>query len=500
MSNSADNSAVKRYRLIPSTRFGMVLITFLGVLLFNGIGFANLNFTLVCMVNRTYLDAENASVSRCIQQNVSESDNNDVEGSFEWTKTNQGNLLAGYSWGTTIACPFTGYLVDRFGVKVVMFVGYLLPLVATALTPIAAHNSLAFLFACRILIGIGCSMAWPCILKTVSHWAAPNERAFLIAIMSTGFALARAIANPIDSLFCSGPGWEYAYYFWSGIYVIWCLLCLAFFADSPQKTRWISDKEREYLEASLPKVPSVKPKTPWLALFKSPVIWAISASQSAYMWFNFFASEFLPTYIKEAYGLDVGKNGLLSALPSIAQTISQIVVGYISDYLTFASPTLTVKVYNTIGLLMAVVFVALCTVLGCGQALIAMAFLMVAFGFTAVIIPGYSKSIVLVSGPHVGVVSSITASVAYVATIAMPYATGALTSAGTMDQWDHAFYLTGAVLAVGCVVFALFGSGERQKWAEIEETEASPQKAGIENPGYICDAAKVMQEDVTVKF
>ena len=46
----------------------------------------------------------------------------------------------------------------------------------------------------------------------------------------------------------------------------------------------------------------------------------------------------------------------------------------------------------------------------------------------------------------------------------MPYAIGAVTADGTVDEWHNAFYIGLAVSVFGCLEFLIFGSGEEQKW------------------------------------
>jgi len=51
--------------------------------------------------------------------------------------------------------------------------------------------------------------------------------------------------------------------------------------------------------------------------------------------------------------------------------------------------------------------------------------------------------------------------------IAVPLSVGALTyERSTREEWQKVFLLAAGVYAVGAVVFLIFGSGERQSWAE----------------------------------
>jgi len=61
----------------------------------------------------------------------------------------------------------------------------------------------------------------------------------------------------------------------------------------------------------------------------------------------------------------------------------------------------------------------------------------------------------------------LTSSIGNLASIAAPLAVGALTSHhSTRSEWQNVFFLTAAVYAVGAIIFVVFGSGNRQSWAD----------------------------------
>ena len=38
---------------------------------------------------------------------------------------------------------------------------------------------------------------------------------------------------------------------------------------------------------------------------------------------------------------------------------------------------------------------------------------------------------------------------------------------GTQQEWQYVFFICGAVYAIGCVVYLIFGSGQEQEWAKV---------------------------------
>jgi len=68
---------------------------------------------------------------------------------------------------------------------------------------------------------------------------------------------------------------------------------------------------------------------------------------------------------------------------------------------------------------------------------------------------------------HAGKIMGFTSAVANLGAIGGPLAVGGLTSEqSTRSEWQHVFFLAAAINAVGAIVFVIFGSGERQSWAD----------------------------------
>ena len=68
---------------------------------------------------------------------------------------------------------------------------------------------------------------------------------------------------------------------------------------------------------------------------------------------------------------------------------------------------------------------------------------------------------------HAGKITGLAHTVAVMSAIVAPLAVGALTyERSTREEWQKVFFLAAGVYAVAAVVFLIFGSGERQSWAE----------------------------------
>nr|CAD7580819.1 unnamed protein product [Timema californicum] len=50
--------------------------------------------------------------------------------------------------------------------------------------------------------------------------------------------------------------------------------------------------------------------------------------------------------------------------------------------------------------------------------------------------------------------------------VASPVLSGYIVQHQSAEEWNIVFYLAGAMFLVGALVFLVFGSGERQSWAD----------------------------------
>ena len=68
---------------------------------------------------------------------------------------------------------------------------------------------------------------------------------------------------------------------------------------------------------------------------------------------------------------------------------------------------------------------------------------------------------------HAGKIVGFTLTIGHLAAIAGPHAVSVFTShRSTRSEWRNVFFLAAAVYAVGAIIFVIFGSGNRQSWAD----------------------------------
>lgn len=77
-----------------------------------------------------------------------------IHDTFNWSKTDQGLLLSAYFYGYIFPNLLGGFLSEKFGGMKVIFTTMFLSAVITGLSPFAASDNFAYMFAARLLLGI----------------------------------------------------------------------------------------------------------------------------------------------------------------------------------------------------------------------------------------------------------------------------------------------------------------------------------------------------------
>src|ERR1700690_2559575 len=117
-----------------------------------------------------------------------------------------GVLLSAFFWSYAPLQPIAGWFAQRFDVRHVLAIGLTIWGTATMLTGLAA--AFATLLVLRILLGIGESVAYPCICKLLAQRAPEHERGRANGLIAAGQALGPAFGSLAGGLVMARVGWR----------------------------------------------------------------------------------------------------------------------------------------------------------------------------------------------------------------------------------------------------------------------------------------------------
>lgn len=79
---------------------------------------------------------------------------NSSDDHFNWSKKEEGLLLSAYFYGYIFPNLLGGFLAERFGGRIVIFIGLFTSALITGLSPFAANDNFMFMFASRLVLGV----------------------------------------------------------------------------------------------------------------------------------------------------------------------------------------------------------------------------------------------------------------------------------------------------------------------------------------------------------
>ena len=195
-------------------------------------------------------------------------------------------------------------------------------------------------YVMRFLLGVAEAGFFPGIILYMTYWFRAQDRARTVALFSTAGTLAGFFNSPISGklLQLDGTlglaGWQWLFLIEGIPAVIIGIVVLVVLPDKPQKARWLSDPEREWIRAELARDEAQAGPGQQHRLrdvFASGRVWLLCA---IYFLLNVGAYGFemwLPQIIRGFSGFSEFRIGLLNAIPYLAATICMVLVGRHSD-------------------------------------------------------------------------------------------------------------------------------------------------------------------------
>ncbi|RXG53238.1 putative inorganic phosphate cotransporter [Armadillidium vulgare] len=293
----------------------------------------NLSIAIVSMVQTVTKEMIHSDVKRepfCLRNiyNVSENYTKYVTDNFtdektentevppiQMTSTERGNILSAFYYAYGISGILGGRLAETFGTKKVGGVALLVDALVNFLIPFVSQSSYWLFFTLRECATL------PSL--SLGQWIPPDEltRAvgFVFHANNIGSSLTLMLCGYIISLL----GWEYVFYISGSIASLCLVIWIFFFFDTPEKHPRISPQEKSYINEALKerKFRKKPDSVPIRKMLKSLPIWAATFAHGGSMCgLNLLVTQ-LPIYMSSIIGVNIRKNGILSALPFISRLI-----------------------------------------------------------------------------------------------------------------------------------------------------------------------------------
>ncbi|XP_016408378.1 vesicular glutamate transporter 3 [Sinocyclocheilus rhinocerous] len=442
----------------------------------SGLGFCisfgircNLGVAIVEMVNNNTVYINGTAVMQPAQ--------------FNWDPETVGLIHGSFFWGYIVTQIPGGFISNKLAANRVFGAAIFLTSVLNMFIPSAARDHYGCVMFVRILQGLVEGVTYPACHGMWSKWAPPLERSRLATTSFCGSYAGAVIAMPLAGILVQYVGWPSVFYIYGVFGIIWYIFWLLLAYNSPAIHPTISEEERTYIETSIGEGANLmsateKFKTPWREFFTSMPVYAIIVANFCRSWTFYLLLISQPAYFEEVFGFPISKVGILSAVPHMVMTIIVPIGGQLADFLRsrkILSTTTVRKIMNCGGFGMEA---TLLLVVGFSHTrAVAITFLILAVGFSGFAISGFNVNHLDIAPRYASILMGISNGVGTLSGMVCPLIVGALTKHKTRLEWQHVFVIASMVHYTGVIFYAIFASGEKQDWADPENT--SDEKCGI---------------------
>jgi D-galactonate transporter len=255
-----------------------------------------------------------------------------IQRDLHLSPTTTGFILGAFFWTYAVMQMPSGYLVDRFGPRLMYTIAVGWWSIFTTTTALA--RTFSALFGFRLALGIGEAAAYPANAKVVSLWFPRRERVLAASIFDSGTRVGTALSLPIVTYLIATFGWRFSFVATGGLGIAWAIVWVVFYRD-PAKSR-ANQAELEYIREDGARDDSVETgaaAVKWSDLFRYRTIWGMMLGFFCLNFVIYFFITWFPTYLVDARGFSLPKLGTLGTIPALVAIPGGWLGGFTSDYL-----------------------------------------------------------------------------------------------------------------------------------------------------------------------
>jgi MFS transporter, ACS family, D-galactonate transporter len=262
--------------------------------------------------------------------------------SAEWhlDPVRMGVLLSAFFWSYSALQFVAGWLTDRFSVIWVLGIGLAIWSAATWATGLA--GSVAALMACRLLLGTGESVAFPCYSKVIATNFTIEQRGVPNSLSEAATKIGPALGTLLGGVLLARYGWRTLFLILGASGLLWLIPWLAW-APRPAAGK------AEVLGDS----PSI------LEIAARRDAWGTFLGNACYTYSYYFLLTWLPSYLVEVRHLSLAAMGIWGSIPYLAAAAAALLCGWLSDawIRRGGTPTRVRKTFVAGGFLLSTVMV-----------------------------------------------------------------------------------------------------------------------------------------------
>lgn len=271
---------------------------------------------------------------------------------FKLTDSDRGLLNAAFFWSYALLQIPAGWLVDRFGARRSLAVGYALWSVFSGLT--AFVGSFWQLFAVRLLLGFGEAVNTPAGMRWIRYHCGETERGLAVGVYMAAAKVGPALGVPLATWLVAEYGWRPMFAILGFGALLWVVPWLLVVRDDDRGAPPAESRATAPAAAAAPAVASAAPM-PFSKIARSPALWGVLTGTFCYQCFLYFCMTWMPAYFVERRNLSLNSMGLYTMFSFMGMAVVATVAGWATDRLIArgGDPVIVRRRFAIAGLLMA---------------------------------------------------------------------------------------------------------------------------------------------------
>jgi len=258
-----------------------------------------------------------------------------------------GIIFSAFGWAYVIFQLPGGWLLDKFGSKLIYSLSIFFWSLFTLMTGLAGFvtgaTAVVFIFAMRFLVGASEAPSFPANSRIVASWFPSSERGTAAAIFNSAQYGSTVFFAPL-------MGWLAHTFGWHSVFTVLGLLGIAFLplfrkiVKSPKAHPSVNEAELEYISAGGALVnlderkegqaKTAGPKLGYLKqLLTSRMMLGTYLAQYCLNAIGFFFITWFPIYLVQEKNMSIMKAGMVAAIPAICGFLGGLIGGFFSDFL-----------------------------------------------------------------------------------------------------------------------------------------------------------------------
>jgi sugar phosphate permease len=238
----------------------------------------------------------------------------------------QGFVGGVFFWGYLPSFLAGGWLALRFGARRVI----LGSLVTWGLFSMATGLASSFyqLVGLRFLLGFAEGPLWTSVALLLSQWFLKSERGRAFGLWNLSIPVGAVLSGPLSGLVLQYWSWHTMFVLGGLPAWIWAIVWWRTIPKDLDHAHWLPAEERRRLENGLAleqaQFAATHVSKDWHGMLRQPAVWLLLGATCLNNMIFYGFGLWLPTVLKAASALNIGKVGLLNALPYVASGIGLV--------------------------------------------------------------------------------------------------------------------------------------------------------------------------------